>query len=145
MFNLDPTKFLIVVAVALVVLGPDKVPAAARSIGRYWNEFQRIRGRLQAEMNGALSTISDAVGPIGDVINMGVAQVRGPIGVVGSMLAGSPQNPLGAQAAAAPPSEAGYAAAPAPAAPSGSWEAGGAWSTVDGVVHPPVDSDPYLN
>ncbi len=144
MFNLDPTKFLIVVAVALVVLGPDKVPAAARTIGKYWSEFQRIRGRLQTEMNGALSTITDAVGPVGEVINMGMTQVKGPIGMVGSILAGSPQAPLGAQPTTpvpAPPAV--YPPATAPAA--GAWDAGSVWSTVDGVPHPPVDSDPYLN
>ena len=140
MFNLDPTKFVIVVAVALVVLGPDKLPAAARSIGKYWSEFQKIRGRLQSEMNGALSTITDAVGPIGDVINMGMAQVKGPIGMVGSMLASPAPTPFNPQ-----PGNAGEAGAQPPAAPGRSWEAVGAWSAVDGVAHPAVDSDPYLN
>ncbi|MDA8262915.1 MAG: twin-arginine translocase TatA/TatE family subunit [Actinomycetota bacterium] len=144
MFNLDPTKFVIVVAVALVVLGPDKLPAAARSIGKYWNEFQKIRARLQTEMNGALSTITDAVGPIGDVINMGVAQVKGPIGMVGSMLANPAPSPFTASAATAATVPQAPSAAQ-PAEPGRSWEAVGAWSAVDGVVHPPVDSDPYLN
>ncbi|MDA8398039.1 MAG: hypothetical protein M0Z29_09375, partial [Actinomycetota bacterium] len=77
---------------------------------------------------------------IGDVINMGMAQVKGPIGMVGSMLASPAPTPFNPQ-----PGNAGEAGAQPPAAPGRSWEAVGAWSAVDGVAHPAVDSDPYLN
>jgi Sec-independent protein translocase protein TatA len=35
MFNLGPEKLMMVLLVALIVLGPDKLPNAARQVGRY--------------------------------------------------------------------------------------------------------------
>jgi sec-independent protein translocase protein TatA len=37
---LQPTHLLLVLAVALLVLGPKRLPDAARSIGRGLNEFR---------------------------------------------------------------------------------------------------------
>lgn len=39
-----------VALVALVVLGPDKLPGAIRQAGRYWAEFQKLKGQLDSQM-----------------------------------------------------------------------------------------------
>ncbi len=64
MGNLDPTKIAIVLIVALVVLGPDKLPGFTKQIGAWWGEFQRVRARLQAEINGAVNQINDVASPL---------------------------------------------------------------------------------
>ena len=43
---LSPAKLLIVVLVAIVVLGPDKLPKLARQVGSLWGDFRRLRQRL---------------------------------------------------------------------------------------------------
>lgn len=39
-FNLGPGELLLILAIALVVLGPKKLPETARSLGRGLREFK---------------------------------------------------------------------------------------------------------
>jgi Tat protein translocase TatB subunit len=54
-FNL-PTggEFLIILLVALVVLGPDKLPDAVRKAGRLYGEVRRMANGFQSELRDAL-------------------------------------------------------------------------------------------
>ncbi len=67
MFSLDPAKLLVVLVVALVVLGPDKLPRAARQAGAAWNQLRRWRARLEDEVRStfpdlpAAHTITEAM------------------------------------------------------------------------------------
>lgn len=67
MFALDPAKVLVVLVVALVVLGPDKLPRAARQLGAAWHQLRRWRAQLEEEVRGSFPdlppahTISQAV------------------------------------------------------------------------------------
>ena len=54
MFNIGPEKLMMVLLIALIVLGPDKLPNAARQIGRYLNDFRRISQGFQDELRGAM-------------------------------------------------------------------------------------------
>jgi Sec-independent protein translocase protein TatA len=49
MFSLDPAKLLLIAVVALVVLGPDKLPAAARKISSLLKDLQKMRASLETE------------------------------------------------------------------------------------------------
>jgi Sec-independent protein translocase protein TatA len=49
---LDPAKLLIILIVALVVLGPDKLPVVAKQMGAAWGEIRRFRERLETEVRG---------------------------------------------------------------------------------------------
>jgi sec-independent protein translocase protein TatA len=40
MFNLGPGEILVILAIALIVLGPKKLPEAGRAIGRGLREFR---------------------------------------------------------------------------------------------------------
>jgi sec-independent protein translocase protein TatA len=40
MFNLGPGEILVILAIALIVLGPRKLPEAGRAIGRGLREFR---------------------------------------------------------------------------------------------------------
>jgi len=49
---LSPAKLLVVLVVAVIVLGPDKLPGLARQIGSLWGDFRRMRQRLETDVRG---------------------------------------------------------------------------------------------
>lgn len=49
---LSPAKLLIILVVALVVLGPDKLPRAAKQIGSFWADLRTFRQRIESEVRG---------------------------------------------------------------------------------------------
>ncbi|MDA8148132.1 MAG: twin-arginine translocase TatA/TatE family subunit [Actinomycetota bacterium] len=52
MLDLSPEKLLIILVVAVIVLGPDKLPRVARQVGSLWSDLQRLRQRLESEVRG---------------------------------------------------------------------------------------------
>ena len=55
MFNVGGGEFLVIMLVALVVLGPTKLPEAARQAGKIMGEFRRISTGFQREMREAMN------------------------------------------------------------------------------------------
>ena len=53
MLDLSPVKILVVLVVALIVLGPDKLPQMARQLGAAWGDLRRFRTRLESDVRGA--------------------------------------------------------------------------------------------
>jgi sec-independent protein translocase protein TatB len=53
MLLLSPEKLLVILVIALIVLGPDKLPSVARRVGALWSEFNRWRAHLETEVRGA--------------------------------------------------------------------------------------------
>ena len=64
---LSPAKLLVILVVALIVLGPDKLPKVAKQIGGLWGDFRKFRERLESDVRGTLprppstETITQAV------------------------------------------------------------------------------------
>jgi Sec-independent protein translocase protein TatA len=54
MFNLDPSKLLIIAVVAIILLGPDRLPALARQVGGAWRSFTAYRHKMEAQMREAV-------------------------------------------------------------------------------------------
>lgn len=54
MGGLDPVKILIILLMAVIVLGPERLPKAARQIGSAWRELSRLRERLESEVRSAM-------------------------------------------------------------------------------------------
>jgi len=52
--NLGTGEVLLILVVALVVLGPEKLPGAARQAGRWVGEMRRMSSGFQAELRDAL-------------------------------------------------------------------------------------------
>ncbi|MDQ2726874.1 MAG: twin-arginine translocase TatA/TatE family subunit [Actinomycetota bacterium] len=69
MLNFSPEKLLLVGILALVVLGPHRLPQAARTLGRVLAEVRRVSGSFQTEVRDALTeprdALSNAVGDLG--------------------------------------------------------------------------------
>jgi sec-independent protein translocase protein TatB len=54
MLSLSPAKLLVVLVVALLVLGPEKLPGVARQLGAAWGELRKLRTRLEREVREVL-------------------------------------------------------------------------------------------
>jgi Sec-independent protein translocase protein TatA len=52
-FNLDPAKILVIGMLALVLLGPDRLPKVARQLGGAWRELTRLRDQVTDEVRAA--------------------------------------------------------------------------------------------
>lgn len=52
--NLGVGEILVVLLVALIVLGPEKLPGAARNIGKAMTEIRKVSTGFQAELRDAL-------------------------------------------------------------------------------------------
>jgi Tat protein translocase TatB subunit len=52
--NVGTPELLVIFLVALLVLGPDKLPTAARKVGNVLGEVRRMSAGFQAEMRDAL-------------------------------------------------------------------------------------------
>ena len=48
-FNLGPGELLLILAIALVVLGPKKLPEAGRSLGKGLREFKDSLSNMSAD------------------------------------------------------------------------------------------------
>ena len=58
MLNVSAVELLVVLAVGLVVLGPQKLPGAARQVGRVLTELRRMASGFQAEMRDAFDEVT---------------------------------------------------------------------------------------
>jgi sec-independent protein translocase protein TatB len=54
MLNLDPAKLLIIAVVAVILLGPDRLPGFARQVGAAWRSFTDYRHRMEHEVRSSL-------------------------------------------------------------------------------------------
>ena len=63
MFNISATELLVIAIVALLILGPDKLPDAMRKLGRATRELRRITSGFEAELRDALSDEPEAPKP----------------------------------------------------------------------------------
>jgi sec-independent protein translocase protein TatB len=54
MFNVGPGELIAILALALIVLGPNRLPEAVRTVGRVVGELRRISSGFQDELRNAL-------------------------------------------------------------------------------------------
>lgn len=55
MGSIGPPEILVILLVALLVLGPDRLPEAARQVGRVVAEMRRITTNVQTEVRDAIN------------------------------------------------------------------------------------------
>lgn len=59
MFNIGGGELLVIMLIALIVLGPSRLPDAARQVGKTMGDLRRLSQGFQNEMKGALDTVDD--------------------------------------------------------------------------------------
>lgn len=52
--SLGPSEILVVLLVALIVLGPDKLPQAARTLGKFIHEIRKLSAAVQSQVDDVL-------------------------------------------------------------------------------------------
>jgi sec-independent protein translocase protein TatB len=57
MLSLSPAKLLVILVIALIVLGPDKLPQVARQIGALWHDLREWRSRIETEVRGTFPNL----------------------------------------------------------------------------------------
>jgi TatA/E family protein of Tat protein translocase len=50
MLDLSPAKLLVIVIVAVILLGPDKLPQVARQVGAAWRKLRDFQQRVDQEV-----------------------------------------------------------------------------------------------
>jgi sec-independent protein translocase protein TatB len=65
MFNVGSGEFLVIFLLALIVLGPDKLPETARKVGKVIGDLRQMSSGFQAEMREAMDVdgIKQALNP----------------------------------------------------------------------------------
>lgn len=58
MFNVGAGELLVILLIALIVLGPDKLPEAARKMGNVMGELRRMSSGFQSEMRSAMDEVT---------------------------------------------------------------------------------------
>ncbi len=57
MGSVGAPEILVILVLALVVLGPERLPQAARTMGRWVGELRRLTGSLQAEVRDVVDEV----------------------------------------------------------------------------------------
>lgn len=72
MFNVGGGEFLVIALIALIVLGPQRLPHAARQVGKAMGELRRLSSGFQSELKTAFDESEQApAAPPRDVLGAG--------------------------------------------------------------------------
>jgi sec-independent protein translocase protein TatB len=122
-FNFSGSEIVFLLLLALIILGPEKLPDAIRSFGKTYSEFKKMTTGFQSELKSALDEPMREMRETADAFKQAAS-----FDIAADMLEGKKP------AAAAPAPEA-TGAAPPVAAP----EPKQMWSAHEAVQNPPAD------
>lgn len=92
MSNIGGLEILVVMMVALIVLGPTKLPDAARQVGRAVAELRKISGGFQREMREAIQDpVIEAEARARGAVEATRNVVKDPLGLKGTNTAATPK------------------------------------------------------
>ena len=155
MFNLDPGKLLVIAVVAIILLGPDRLPQVARQVGGAWKSFNEFRHRIESEVRNTVPDLPSTT----EIARL----ARSPSALLDHLSTMSDRDAAAAEAAEAwepgaelpdgayqpvSPDQPVRPATPPPAPPSTAQETGGGVERLHPVPHPTgpvVPGDPTLN
>ena len=73
MFNVGGGEIVVLLLLALLLLGPEKLPEAARKVGKVLAEIRRVTGGFEEEVRSAMD-----LGPKGKVVDLLDSTTAGP-------------------------------------------------------------------
>ena len=115
MFGIGVPEMVVILVVALIVLGPKRLPEVARALGKGLAEFRKVTGDVNRELEAARSMI-EAEAREHEAAQRRVEREARRKTAAGTEAA--PEVSAAADAAPAPPSAAQATAPAAPAAPA---------------------------
>jgi Tat protein translocase TatB subunit len=137
MFNIGGGELIVILLIALIVLGPQRLPDAARQLGKAMGDLRRLSTGFQNEMKQALETADEPgrVAPRRKVLGT-EAPSSSDDAVADSIAAVSAQDAMPAVAPTSPPPPARASSKKAAQAPSRTTP-----RPADGDAHP-VEPEP---
>ncbi|MBU1424522.1 MAG: Sec-independent protein translocase protein TatB [Gammaproteobacteria bacterium] len=54
MFGIDFSEIVVIMVVALVVVGPERLPKVARTMGEWWGRLQRYINRIKMDVSTSM-------------------------------------------------------------------------------------------
>jgi len=100
MFGLSPAHLLIIMVIALIVVGPGKLPEVGAAIGKSVREFQKASGGITDTLTGVVSSVTQPTQPTQPTQ---APQPTGPVPPAQSYYAAQPGYPAPANPAPAYP------------------------------------------
>ena len=118
MFNLGPEKLIVVALIALVVLGPERLPEAARKAGKVIRDLRMLSERVQSEVQQAIeehtgTSAAETVDTLRSITGGPLGPVRSGINAAVAAVSGRPPEPVPTEDATAVAQRAPKKAAPA--------------------------------
>ena len=98
MGSIGAPEVLVIMVLALLVLGPERLPQAARTMGRWVGELRRLTGSLQAEVRDVVDEVMRPVNETATVATesftstFATADVGGVVDADGAATAASPSS-----------------------------------------------------
>jgi sec-independent protein translocase protein TatB len=137
MLNLDPGKLLVIGVVAIILLGPDRLPQVARQLGGAWRSFNEFRHRMESEVRNTMPDLP----PTSEIARL----ARSPSALLNHLSNMSPDEaPDGSFQPPTPPSENGTAVGGGEAAADGSPAATQSGADTDAQATPAPSPSPSV-
>lgn len=87
MFNLSGSEIVVILLLALIVLGPDKLPEAMRKAGKTWAELRKLSSGFQEEVRKGFDEPTAEVRQTANAIKKAATLPKNPVkGAVKSLL-----------------------------------------------------------
>lgn len=77
MISLSPIKLIVVAAVIILLMGPDKLPEMAHRLGASWRALKRLQERMESEVREAIPDLPST----GDIARM----ARSPVSLLNQL------------------------------------------------------------
>ena len=112
MFDVGFSELMVIAVVALIVIGPERLPRVARTLGHLFGRLQRYVNDVKADINREIeleelrkfrSTFEDAARGFENTVNTTVSSVEGEVVKTGSELNSLTQDPAAAPSAVPTP------------------------------------------
>lgn len=99
-FGVGPLELLVVLAVALIFLGPEKLPEMARALGKAIYQLQQVIEPYRAEITRAMAPVDEVQREVKQTLRGVPPAVAGtvPTAMPGQTAAASPSDDIAAEA-----------------------------------------------
>jgi Tat protein translocase TatB subunit len=74
--NLDPEKLIVLFVIAMLIMGPKRLPEAARSLGRWMAELRKYTSGFQSEFHDLLAEPREQSSAISDELRNAFSEPR---------------------------------------------------------------------
>ena len=81
MGGLDPAKIFLLLVIALIVVGPERLPGAARQLGGAWRELNRLRAKFDEEVRAMVPDL--------DLPNIPTSPAKAVTGYLSGLVSGT--------------------------------------------------------